>query len=114
MSNFVIAPDTDWEQAVNMLADARMVMDRAEGLDGTRREDYLQFAVKRLDPALRAARLGHTVEWDSTGQDAGRGSARKWTCLVCYQGIYVQGTRIYQVTGRRSHPLAPCRGQGPG
>jgi hypothetical protein len=99
----VIGPDTDWERAVLGLCDARVALDRIESIDDTSPEDYQQFAVKRLDPALRAARLGHVVEWDPPpdGQRSGHGSARRWTCIACYEGLFVQGTRIYgkPVTG---------------
>src|SRR5580698_2237720 len=68
-----IGPDTDWETAM-----ASMCAVRA-GRRSTTVYEEQWFAVKRLGPALRAARLGHTVEWDPP---AGLTSVQaRWTCI---------------------------------
>ena len=103
----LIGPDTDWEAAVADLCEGRVRMDRIEHVEDTTPGQYQQFAVKRLDPPLRAARLGHLMEWDPPPHGTGRGSDRWWTCIICHEGLFVAGTRVY------GKPVtAPCPGAG--
>jgi hypothetical protein len=96
----LIGPDTDWQDAVGELATehARRADRRGEVTSAAAAQS---FAVRRLDPALRAARLGHTVEWDPPA--ALTSIQARWTCTRCGATLIVaaDGTMYVSAT-------APC------
>lgn len=84
MADLRIGPGTDWEQAVNDLAASNEERRARRGekiYPGASRA----FAIGRLDPALRAARRGHTVIWDPPA--ALTGGIERWTCIHCGDAV---------------------------
>lgn len=94
-----VGPDLDWEQAM-----AGMCAVRAGRQPGTTVFGQQWFAVKQLDPPLRAARLGHTVDWDPPAALTSTIQAR-WTCvhLDCGATLMVGHDRLW------GDALEPCR-----
>jgi hypothetical protein len=83
-----IGPDTDWEEAVAALAAENLRRRQARGEPASAAASQ-NFAVRRLDAAFRAARLGHVVVWDPP---AGLTSVRaRWTCTrrMCGAAVLV-------------------------
>ena len=101
-SQFLIGPDTDWETVI-----AAMCATRVARQPGTTLYSHQQFAVKRLDPALRAAANGHTVEWDPP---AGLTSLEaRWTCTHRDCGAALLIGRDRRMRGTALQPCSHMR-----
>ncbi len=76
-----LLPVTDPVDAVWALAEERA----SKGAEGNRDpEGWIPFAVRRLGPALRAAAMGHVMEWDPP---AALTSLSRWTCKRCGDAV---------------------------
>lgn len=90
--DLLITPDTDWEAAVSQLAAENLTRNRARGRPASPAASQV-FAVRRLDVAFRAARLGHAVTWDPP---AGLTSvSARWTCTRCGRAVLVRDGQVY-------------------
>lgn len=76
-----LLPATDPVDAVWALAEERA----SKGTEGNRDpEGWVPFAIRRLGPALRAAAIGHVMEWDPP---AALTSLSRWTCTRCGEAV---------------------------
>jgi hypothetical protein len=121
----LIAPDTDWEHAVNAWCHHRAVLDLA-CVTSTPPGEIIGAALRQLAAPLAAARLGHVMQWNPAwhprfGSEPLRIAERRWTCVHCLAACYAPGghqearRRLPEPGGHRPPGMvtylatAPCR-----